>query len=96
MEFLHNKLIIHRDLKSSKILLDSELHPFLSGFSTAKKIDPSVKINKTLSATTAIIMAPEFIKDPEHYSNSLPIDVYAYGITINQLLTGIAPFNRIK
>lgn len=66
MEFLHDKKIIHQDRKTGCILLDSELHPYITGFTCSKKINPTETTSTDLSQTTSIIMAPKFIEDPEH------------------------------
>lgn len=96
MKYLHSLNRIHRDLKAGNVLLDEQLRPFLTDFGTAKEIDKSIPINQTLSATTPVIMAPEFIDDPSTFSNSLPIDVYSYGITLYELWTEMLPFPHLK
>lgn len=96
MEFLHNKKIIHRDLKPGCILLDSELYPYLTGFTCSKKIDPTIQIDTELAATTPIFMAPEFIEYPENASITFPIDVYSYAIILYETITGLNVFNNIK
>ena len=96
MEFLHNKSIIHRDLKPGCILLDSELHPYITGFTCSKKINPTETTSSDLSQTTSIIMAPEFIEDPEHSCISLPIDVYSYAIILYETITELAAFSNLK
>ncbi|OHS96284.1 hypothetical protein TRFO_37557 [Tritrichomonas foetus] len=94
MEFLHSMNRIHRDLKPGNILIDSNYYPYVTDFGTSKEINKAIPINQTLSITTPAIMAPEFIENPELYSNSLPIDVYSYGVTLYELWTEIAPFAK--
>lgn len=96
MAYLHSQNRIHRDLKPGNVLLDEHLHPFLTDFGTAKQIDSSIPINQTLAGTTPTIMAPEFIEDPPTFSNTKPIDVYSYAITLYELWTEIPPFNHLK
>lgn len=96
MQYLHSLNRIHRDLKTANILIDNEFRPYVTDFGTAKEIDPSVPINQTLAETTPAIMAPEFLEDPSFYSNSLPIDVYAYGITLYRIWTEISPFCNLR
>lgn len=96
MEYLHSKKRIHRDLKTANILLDDHLYPLLTDFGTSKQLDNSVKDNQTTPQTTVMIMAPEFIADPGKFSNSLPIDVYSYAITIFALWTLQQPFSHLK
>ena len=94
MKYLHEHRIINRDLKTPNVLLDSELHPYLTDFGTSKIIDQSIQINQTLQSTTLPYMAPEFIIEPERYSNSFPIDVYSFGITLYELITELPPWPK--
>lgn len=96
MQFLHNNEYIHRDLKPANILIDENIYPLLTDFGTSKKLENVVQVNQTVTCSTATIMAPEFIKEPENYARTKPIDVYSYGMTIFELWTGVAPFSHIK
>ncbi|KAK8837102.1 hypothetical protein M9Y10_037155 [Tritrichomonas musculus] len=96
MKHLHEHRIVNRDLKSSNVLLDSKLHPYLTDFGTSLLIDPSIKIDKTLEATTPAYMAPEFHNYPELYSNTFPIDVYSFGITMYELITELPPWQQCR
>ena len=92
LEFLHDKRVVHRDVKPGCVLLDTELHPHLAGFTCAKRVDPHQLHSDDLRQTTPIIMAPEFLEDPETYSTSLPVDVYAFGVTIYSLVAETEPY----
>lgn len=96
MQFLHDQDRVHRDLKLENVLLDENLHPLLTDFGTSKQLESTKQVHQTLHASTSIIMAPEFFSDPQHTSNSKPIDVYSFGITMYYLWTEIPPFAALK
>ncbi|KAK8837105.1 hypothetical protein M9Y10_037158 [Tritrichomonas musculus] len=96
MKYLHEHRIINRDIKTLNILLDSELHPYLTDFGTSLIIESSFHIGQTLAGSTPAYMAPEFLEDPELYSNTFPIDVYSFGITLYELITELPPWPQCR
>merc|ERR1711916_190292 len=83
--------IIHRDLKSSNIVLDDSLNAKICDFGLAR-----VKAsNATMTATggTVAWMAPELLLDGAFSEGS---DVYAYAIVLHELLMGDVPPSRIN
>lgn len=89
--FIHSKKIIHRDIKSENILLDSEGHVKLIDFGLAKKeID-----NKNLTSSfcgTAECLPPEVIR---HCPYSLNYDWWCFGILMYEMIYGHPPFRDI-
>ncbi|XBI95282.1 hypothetical protein VPH35_031783 [Triticum aestivum] len=83
VEYLHNKEVIHRDLKLSNILLDHELKPKIADFGTAKLfIDDQT--NPTVVQTPGYI-APEYAR--EAYL-TLKCDVYSFGVVLLEIVSG--------
>lgn len=94
LKHLHERQIVCSDLQASHILLDSEFHPYLYNFGYSQKTDQPVseKIMEGGSPCPPIYMAPEYIEDMFSNMNTFPIDIYAYGMILYEIITGLVPF----
>jgi serine/threonine protein kinase len=87
----HRGGVIHRDIKPENILLDSRNHIKLADFGTALIVDRphgDQLVRSSIVGTPAFV-APELLKDGQIGFSS---DIWAFGCTIFNLLTGTAPF----
>ncbi|KAK9141516.1 hypothetical protein Syun_010916 [Stephania yunnanensis] len=94
LEYLHensNPPVIHRDLKSSNILLDSNFNAKLSDFGLAVVAGNQNKNNLKLSGTLGYV-APEYLLDGKLTEKS---DVYAFGVVLLELLMGRKPVEKM-
>ncbi|KAK4721538.1 hypothetical protein R3W88_011771 [Solanum pinnatisectum] len=93
IEYLHEQChppVIHRDLKSSNILLDSNFNAKLSDFGLAVLGGAQNKNNIKLSGTLGYV-APEYMLDGKLSDKS---DVYAFGVVLLELLLGRRPLEK--
>ncbi|GJM97859.1 hypothetical protein PR202_ga14816 [Eleusine coracana subsp. coracana] len=95
LEYLHEHCsppVIHRDLKSSNILLDSDFNAKISDFGLAVTSGNLDKGNMELSGTLGYV-APEYLLDGKLTEKS---DVYAFGIVLLELLMGRKPVEKLS
>ncbi|XP_043702616.1 probable receptor-like protein kinase At1g80640 isoform X2 [Telopea speciosissima] len=94
LEYLHehcNPPVIHRDLKSSNILLDSYFNAKISDFGLAVAGGAQNKNSIKLSGTLGYV-APEYLLDGKLTEKS---DVYAFGVVLLELLMGRKPVEKM-
>ncbi|RMZ99128.1 MAP kinase kinase kinase [Brachionus plicatilis] len=96
LAYLHSKNIIHRDIKSTNVMIESENFVKLVDFGMAKKAYPSAYTiqsdsNSTIVGTIAY-MAPEIVTLDKYNAT---IDVFSLGVLIFEMANG-EPFLGTK
>uniref|UniRef100_A0ACD5Z971 Uncharacterized protein n=1 Tax=Avena sativa TaxID=4498 RepID=A0ACD5Z971_AVESA len=91
--YLHErweKVVIHRDIKASNVLLDSEMNGRLGDFGLAKLYDHGTDLQTTHVVGTIGYLAPELVST----GKATPLtDVFAFGMFLLEVVCGQRPVN---
>ncbi|XP_028785264.1 L-type lectin-domain containing receptor kinase IX.1-like [Neltuma alba] len=91
--YLHEEweqCVVHRDIKSSNIMLDSNFNAKLGDFGLARLVDHTKGAQTTAVAGTMGYMAPECVIIGRASKES---DVYSFGIVALEIVCGRKPIN---
>ncbi|XP_049401648.1 probable L-type lectin-domain containing receptor kinase S.5 [Solanum stenotomum] len=98
LDYLHNgcqKRVLHRDIKASNIMLDSELNAQLGDFGLARTVQVNGKTHHSTKEIAGTIgyMAPESF----HIGRAtVETDVFAFGVLVLEVACGQKPGNRYE
>lgn len=92
LDYIHAAGIIHRDIKSSNVLLNDEGRCYLTDFGIARVVSDMTQLTSTGNVLgTVDYVAPELF-EVDHRADERS-DLYALGVLLYEMVTGRLPFS---
>lgn len=92
--YAHGRLVVHRDIKPTNVLIARDGGAKLLDFGLAKVIDTT--LSDTVDATMTALRAftPSYASPEQVHGKDLSTssDIYSLGVVLYELLTGVRPF----
>jgi len=88
VQYLHENMVVHRDLKLDNIFLDRDLNVKIGDLGLSKRLGRSDELVTDFSGTLQY-MAPEILDRSGH---SFQADTWAIGVVMYTMLVGTCPF----
>ncbi|KAF7304908.1 STE11-like protein [Mycena kentingensis (nom. inval.)] len=93
LNYLHERDIIHRDIKGANILVDNKGGVKISDFGISKKVDDNLltgnRMHRPSLQGSVFWMAPEVVKQTAHTPKA---DIWSVGCLVVEMLTGEHPW----
>jgi len=92
LAYLHNKDIIHRDIKGANVLVDNKGGIKISDFGISKKVEAGLLTSSSHRPSlqgSVFWMAPEVVKQTSY---TLKADIWSLGCLIVEMFTGTHPY----
>ncbi|KAF9500833.1 Pkinase-domain-containing protein [Pleurotus eryngii] len=98
LNYLHEKDIIHRDIKGANILVDNKGGIKISDFGISKKVEDNLltggnRIHRPSLQGSVFWMAPEVVKQTGHTHKA---DIWSVGCLVVEMLTGEHPWAQLS
>jgi serine/threonine protein kinase len=91
LDYMHQKGVVHRDVKPGNIIVDDAGEPYLIDFGLAKSIDAPLHMTKPgIAMGTPAYMSPEQAEGESKID--CRADVYSLGAVLFEMITGQTPF----
>jgi serine/threonine protein kinase len=95
VQYAHQRLVVHRDLKPGNILVTEDGTVKLLDFGIAKLVDTSTAEDLPPTVTMVRLMTPEYASPEQAKGEAITTltDVYSLGVVLYELLTGHRPYH---
>lgn len=95
VQYAHQNLVVHRDLKPGNILVTNDGHPKLLDFGIAKLLDENIlEEGENLTRTGTWHLTPEYASPEQIKGETITTasDIYSLGVMLYQILTNQQPY----